>query len=167
MTSTLHNTLFSAIIAAPFGRIGIRADDRAVTEIVYLPAHFPEQPPTNAIAAMAAQQIACYLLNPNMTFDLPLQSVGTAYQQRVWDQIAAIPCGSVLTYGALARQIHSAPRAVGQACGANWYPIVIPCHRVVAASGLGGFAHHDANSGFYTDVKRWLLVHEQVPGVTR
>jgi methylated-DNA-[protein]-cysteine S-methyltransferase len=51
---------------------------------------------------------------------------------------------------------------VGQACGSNWYPLIIPCHRVTAASGIGGFARHDG--GFHQNVKRWLLRHEQVPG---
>ena len=54
--------------------------------------------------------------------------------------------------------LQSAPRAVGQACGSNYFPLVIPCHRVVAAKGLGGFAHH--SSGYLIEVKRWLLQHE-------
>jgi methylated-DNA-[protein]-cysteine S-methyltransferase len=53
---------------------------------------------------------------------------------------------------------------VGQACGANWYPLVIPCHRVTAAGGLGGFANHDDETGFHLGVKRWLLTHEGVAG---
>jgi len=68
----------------------------------------------------------------------------------------------VLTYGQLARQLGSVPRAVGQACGANYFPIVIPCHRVVSSSGIGGFAHH-AEDGFFRNVKRWLLTHEGLP----
>ena len=59
----------------------------------------------------------------------------------------------------IARGLQSMPRAVGQACGQNWFPIVIPCHRVVAANGLGGFAHH-GEEGFHLGVKRWLLRHE-------
>ncbi len=59
------------------------------------------------------------------------------------------------------REIGSVPRAVGQACGANPLPIVIPCHRVVASGGIGGFAHHPGE-GFYRNVKRWLLAHEGV-----
>lgn len=76
--------------------------------------------------------------------------------------IHAIPRGAVLTYGEVARRIASAPRAVGQACGANWFPLVIPCHRVTASGGLGGFARHDG--GFHQEVKRWLLAHEGVTG---
>ncbi|RDS98677.1 methylated-DNA--[protein]-cysteine S-methyltransferase, partial [Burkholderia contaminans] len=84
------------------------------------------------------------------------------FQHRVWDVISDIPPGTVLTYGQVAKRIGSAPRAVGQACGANYFPLVIPCHRVVAAGGLGGFANHDDN-GYYQKVKRWLLAHEGVP----
>ena len=63
----------------------------------------------------------------------------------------------------MARKLRSAPRAVGQACGANWFSLAIPCHRVLAAGGLGGFGRHDAES-FYLGVKRWLLRHEGVAG---
>ena len=99
---------------------------------------------------------------PIIVFDLPLAASGSAYQQRVWAAIAGIPRGQVRTYGDVARLIGSAPRAVGQACGANWFPVVIPCHRVTAAGGLGGFAHHDDATGFHLGVKRWLLAHEGV-----
>jgi methylated-DNA-[protein]-cysteine S-methyltransferase len=96
-----------------------------------------------------------------MRFDLPLAIRGTAFQQRVWRGIAGIGAGHVWTYGQLAREIGSVPRAVGQACGSNPLPIVIPCHRVVASGGIGGFAHHPGE-GFYRNVKRWLLAHEGV-----
>jgi methylated-DNA-[protein]-cysteine S-methyltransferase len=78
----------------------------------------------------------------------------------VWEAIAAIPRGRTLTYGQVAKQVRSAPRAVGQACGANWFPLVIPCHRVVGAKSLGGFGHH--GEGFHLEIKRWLLAHEGV-----
>ena len=84
---------------------------------------------------------------------------GTHFQRRVWAEIAAIPLGQTHTYGQLAKSLKNAPRAVGQACGSNPYPIVVPCHRVVATGGgLGGFARE--RGGFLLDVKRWLLTHE-------
>jgi methylated-DNA-[protein]-cysteine S-methyltransferase len=90
---------------------------------------------------------------------LPLRPSGTAFQRRVWGQIAAIPSHQTRTYGEVAKALHNAPRAVGQACGANPFPLVIPCHRVIATGGgLGGFARH--GGGFLLDVKRWLLAHE-------
>jgi methylated-DNA-[protein]-cysteine S-methyltransferase len=96
--------------------------------------------------------------DPQFRFDLPLASHGTLFQRRVWGKIAAIRAGRTRSYGELARELRSAPRAVGQACGANPLPLVVPCHRVLAAAGIGGFAH--CEGGFHLSVKRWLLAHE-------
>ena len=152
--------MFSAIVEAPFGAVGVRTEAGSVRELVYLPSTFDEKAPGDAIAEKAARQVERYLTEPDFRFDLPLAKVGTEFQHKVWEVIAAIPRGEVLTYGEVAKLIRSAPRAVGQACGANWYPIVIPCHRVTATGGLGGFAHHDDETGFHLNVKRWLLRHE-------
>ena len=156
--------LFSAIVESRFGAVGVRSDGHLVQEIVFLPPAFHEKSPTDAVAERAAVQLERYFADPDYRFDLPLAAVGTAFQQRVWRAISAIPRGEVLTYGDISRAIRSAPRAVGQACGANWFPLVIPCHRVTAAGGLGGFAHSDDDTGFHLGVKRWLLAHEQVAG---
>ena len=152
--------LFSAIVAAPFGAVGIRTEAGSVRELVYLPPHFAEKDARDAAAELAAQQVTQYLVDPDFVFSLPLMEAGSAYQQRVWAAVSAIARGTVRTYGQVARDIGSAPRAVGQACGANWFPLVIPCHRVTAAGGLGGFANHDDEHGFHLSVKRWLLRHE-------
>ncbi|TSD73843.1 MULTISPECIES: methylated-DNA--[protein]-cysteine S-methyltransferase [unclassified Janthinobacterium] len=154
--------LFSAIVAAPFGAMGVRAHDGQVCELVYLPPHFAEKDALDAVSERACQQLARYFRDPDYVIDLPLAASGSAYQQRVWAAISGIARGQVRTYGDVARLIGSAPRAVGQACGANWFPVVIPCHRVTAAGGLGGFAHHDDATGFHLGVKRWLLAHEGV-----
>jgi methylated-DNA-[protein]-cysteine S-methyltransferase len=158
---TKEAAVFNAVIDAPFGKVGIRTGDGAVREIVYLPANTASVEPDCELAARAAEQIERYFESADATFDLPLAlSQGTPFQRRVWDGICAIEAGEVLTYGELARRIGSvSPRAVGQACGDNPFPLVIPCHRVVSASGLGGFAHH-GGEGFFRDVKRWLLAHE-------
>lgn len=160
--SASAHAIFSAIVAAPFGAVGIRTEAGVIRELVYLPKSFAEKEPADALTERAAQQLAEYFQHPDFRFDLPLAAVGTAFQRKVWAQIAAIPCGDVLTYGEVARLVQSAPRAVGQACGANWFPLVIPCHRVTAAGGLGGFSHHDEVDGFHLGVKRWLLAHEGV-----
>ncbi|HEV7815713.1 MAG TPA: methylated-DNA--[protein]-cysteine S-methyltransferase [Janthinobacterium sp.] len=156
--------LFSAIVAAPFGAIGVRSEAGLLRELVYLPPHFEEKDAADAVSERAAAQVRRYFGDPDFPFDLPLPEVGSAFQQKVWRAIAAIPRGAVLSYGQVARQIGSAPRAVGQACGANWFPLVIPCHRVTAAGGLGGFSHHDDETGFHLGVKRWLLAHEGAAG---
>jgi methylated-DNA-[protein]-cysteine S-methyltransferase len=154
--------MFNAVIDAPFGKVGIRTEAGTVREIVYLPDSMRNVEPDSPLAKRAAQQIERYFERASSTFDLPLADVGTAFQQRVWRAICDIAPGVVLTYGQLARQLGSAPRAVGQACGANYFPLVIPCHRVVGSGGIGGFAHHD-DDGYFRKVKRWLLAHEGVP----
>lgn len=152
--------IFNAIVPAPFGALGIRTIDEHVRELVYLPPAFAEKAPDNAIAELVARQVARYLVDADFAFDLPLQPVGTVFQRKVWERINAIPRGSVRTYGQLAKLLESHPRAVGQACGANWFPLIVPCHRVTAAGGLGGFSNHDDEHGFHLSVKRWLLRHE-------
>ena len=89
---------------------------------------------------------------------LPLLIEGTQFQRRLWDALCAIPRGRTLTYGEMARKLGGEARAVGQACGDNKLPIVIPCHRVVAAAGIGGFSH--STGGYLIEAKRWLLMHE-------
>jgi methylated-DNA-[protein]-cysteine S-methyltransferase len=151
--------MYNAVIDAPFGKIGIRVDGARVREIVYLPDAVQNVAPDTALAKETVRQIERYLERASASFDLPLAARGTTFQQRVWQGICAIPSGTVLTYGQLAKEIGSVPRAVGQACGSNPLPIVVPCHRVVASGGIGGFAHHGGD-GFYRTVKRWLLAHE-------
>ena len=150
---------FDAVFATPFGALGVRTADDAIAEIAFLPPETKLLAPRNALAAKAGKQLAAYLSDPKARFDLPLKPAGTEFQRRVWKSIAAIPRGRTLTYGEIAGKLKNAPRAVGQACGRNPFPVVVPCHRVVAADGgLGGFARQ--RGGFLLDVKRWLLEHE-------
>ena len=152
---------FSAVVEFPAMRVGVRTRGEVLAEICYLPRSCALVSPANRLAERAARQFERYLEDPDTAFDLPLARVGTAFQRRVWEAIASIPRGRALTYGQLAKGVRSAPRAVGQACGANWFPLVIPCHRVVGANGLGGFGNH--GEGFHIDIKRWLLQHECCP----
>ena len=143
-------------------RVAVRTRDERVTEICYLPPSAPLLAPRSSLAERAARQLEAYRTDPDAAFDLPLLVEGTAFQRRLWSALCEIPRGKTVTYGELARRL-GAPglemgRAVGQACGDNRLPIVIPCHRVVAANGLGGFAH--ATGGYLLEAKRWLLAHE-------
>lgn len=149
---------YSAVLSLPFGGFGVRADDSAIRELVFLPPGAPTIAPDSLLAERATTQLLAWLDDPDRPFDLPLARRGTPFQQRVWSSIAAIPRGRLRTYGDIAGTLNSAARAVGQACGANPFPIVIPCHRVVAASGLGGFAN--STGGYLLDAKRWLLAFE-------
>ncbi|MDD3884511.1 MAG: methylated-DNA--[protein]-cysteine S-methyltransferase [Gallionella sp.] len=150
---------YQAKISAPFGVLGIRCDDAALYGIDFLPPAAALQPPQDALARQICGQIERYLEIPCHVFDLPLRLNGTAHQLKVWHAMQRIPCGETRAYGALAAELHSAPRAVGQACGANPLPIVVPCHRVLGKAGLGGFMHHAA--GAPLQIKQWLLAHEQ------
>lgn len=160
MKTEQGSDLFNAIVPAPFGAMGIRTQEARLRELVYLPPHYAEKAPDSEVADQAARQIERYLGDPDAHFDLPLFEAGTDFQRKVWDAIGAIPRGNVRTYGQLAKLIGSAPRAVGRACGANWFPLIIPCHRVTASGGLGGFSNQNDENGFHLSVKRWLLRHE-------
>ena len=152
---------FAAVIAAPFGALGLREADGTVTEIVFLPPGTAPVAPSTPASQAAAEWIAAYLADPDTPPpSLPPFPCGTPFQRRVWAAIARIPRGEVRRYADLARELGSVPRAVGQACGANPLPLLIPCHRVVSAQGLGGFAN--ARDGYLLDTKRWLLAHEGV-----
>lgn len=105
-----------------------------------------------------ANKLDAYFAGKLQNFAYPPSTSGTPFQQKVWQAIAAIPYGQVISYGDIARLIGSSPRAVGQACGRNPLPIIIPCHRVVSAGGLGGFSL--SNQDFELNIKRWLLTHE-------
>lgn len=151
---------YEAVLAAPFGRIGILlTDDKdKLHGIDLLPEDHPVQAATSLLAHRVAHALNHYFDNPKSNFDLPLAVFGTPYQTKVWHALTAIPLGQTTTYGQLAHLLGSSPRAVGQACGANPLPIIIPCHRVVASNGRGGFMH--AASGAPLTYKDWLLDHE-------
>jgi len=164
-----------ALINAPFGAVAISsAGGQLAIELLVAPACSHAQvtkASTDALVVQACEQVLNYLRHPALqqstaSFDLPLTQRGTAFQQRVWQAIAAIPLGQVRTYGELAREIGSGPRAVANACGANNLPLLVPCHRVVAQHGLGGFMQ-GKQGGLL--IKQWLLKHEGVrlPGVVR
>lgn len=149
---------YQAQLREPFGVLGIHCSDEALSGITFLASDNVAQPPQNALAREVCAQLTAYFDDADFQFDLPLELSGTAHQLKVWQAMRAIPRGQVRTYGELAALLHSSPRAVGQACGNNPIPIVIPCHRVVGKTGLGGFMHR-ADSGAL-DIKRWLLAHE-------
>ena len=149
---------FQAKFPAPFAVLGIRTAGERVLDIEYLPRGVAPLAPLNKLAAKVCREIERYLDDPEHVFDLPFEYRGTAFQCRVWRQISAIPPGRTLTYKDVARALKTAPRPVGGACGANRIPIVIPCHRVVGANGIGGFmGGHGVDA---LQIKRWLLRHE-------
>ena len=150
--------MFDVVVAFPKMKVGVKTRDARVVEIRYLPPETPVLSPKNALSEKAAGQLERYREDPDTRFDFPVLVEGTDLQKGVWDAMCAIPRGKTRTYGELAKELGADARAIGQACGDNRLPIVIPCHRIVAADGLGGFAH--STSGYLLEVKRWLLMHE-------
>ncbi len=149
---------YQAVLPTPFGCIGIVLANEKLHGIDFLPADYPLQAPDSPLSRRVAAALNHYFDDPGSSFDLPLEILGTAHQVKVWHALIAIRPGHTSTYGQLARLLDSSPRAIGQACGANPLPIIIPCHRVVAANGRGGFMHQV--SGAPLTYKNWLLRHE-------
>jgi len=148
----------NALVETPLGPIGILVKNGVLCGLDLEPDRTittDDAPP-----AMVREQLMAYFEDGNHAFELPLGLQGTAFQRRVWQALREIPSGCTVTYGELAGQLGTGARAVGGACRANPCPIVVPCHRVIAGKGLGGFAG-DAG-GRKLAVKRWLLRHEGV-----
>jgi methylated-DNA-[protein]-cysteine S-methyltransferase len=152
---------FQARLRTPVTTLGISTTAMHVTGVRFLaPSVSALAPRRGSIAHLACVQLNAYLEDPRFEFDLPLAIAGTRHRLAVWEAMQRIPAGATRTYGELARELGSSARAVGGACGANPLPVVVPCHRVIAAGGaLGGFMGARAE-GFELGVKRWLLGHE-------
>ncbi|MEQ1742493.1 MAG: methylated-DNA--[protein]-cysteine S-methyltransferase [Candidatus Nitrotoga sp.] len=150
---------YQAKLPTPFGMLGIRCEADALAGIDFLEPHATPKSPSHAFAREVCEQLQAYFIDPNFHFNLSLKLNGTSHQTKVWQAISAIPTGQTRNYGDLATLLDSSPRAVGQACGANPIPIVIPCHRVVSKSGIGGFMHQ--REGDALDIKCWLLAYEK------
>jgi methylated-DNA-[protein]-cysteine S-methyltransferase len=149
-----------AVLATPLGPVALYwCGDRgqgALTRVVLAADGTRAPPPPHWLA----DAFAGYFENPARPISLPTRPGGTLFQRRVWQAIAAIAPGVTRTYGELAAELGSSARAVGGACRANPCPLVVPCHRIVARRGLGGFAGD--RGGRLLDIKRWLLAHEGV-----
>jgi methylated-DNA-[protein]-cysteine S-methyltransferase len=151
---------YDAVVSFPGFSLGICCGGESIEAIDFLEP-CDERGGGQPLAQAAVRQLRGYLKDASFKFSLPLAPAGTVFQQRVWSGIAAIPAGKTRSYGELADALKSSARAVGTACGANPYPVVVPCHRVIAANGgLGGFAGQ--RGGFLLDAKRWLLHHEGI-----
>ncbi len=147
------------IYLSPLGPLHLREAHDRITHLDWGPAVQTgllgdAEPPNDDTPLLnrAVHQLNAYFFCGLRYFDLPLAPAGTAFQRAVWQQMQAIPYGETRTYGEIARWLRNAPRPVGTACGRNPIPIIIPCHRVVASDGLGGYS---GDGG--ADTKHWLL----------
>lgn len=150
---------YDAVIAAPFGRLGIRTSAGRLTDVDFVSPRVPLAPARDAFTRRVCRALRAYFTDARRRPRLPLQLEGSEHQRRVWRALMRIAPGRVHSYGELARRLRSSPRAVGGACRTNPIPVVVPCHRVVGADGLGGFMGR--RRGNALKIKRWLLAHEQ------
>ena len=141
-----------AATRTPLGRIGLVEEGGAITRLLWDAENTGFR---SDVLKEGLRQLEAFFNGDLHTFNLPLAPVGTEFQQAVWDRLLAIPFRATRTYGDLALSLASPARPVASACGANPIPIIIPCHRVVAADGLGGYS---GLGGIETKV--WLLKHE-------
>jgi len=126
------------------GKISISDDGEGSIDGIYLPnSNLPFKDCREcSVMIEAAYQIDEFLTGKRTKFDLPIKAEGTDFQKSVWDELCKIPYGETTSYSQIAKNIGrpNAYRAVGNACGANHIPLIIPCHRVIASNGLGGFS---------------------------
>lgn len=152
---------YNAVIDSPVGPLGIRLENDALTAVDFVSAARPRRSADTPSARAIVAALKSYFRNGVIdTAGLPLAPEGTAFQKKVWRALQRIPNGKTVTYGELARRLGSSPRAVGNACRANPIPVLIPCHRVVSATGVGGYM--GATSGRRLSIKYSLLEHEAV-----
>ena len=134
---------------SPIGPLSVAEEDGAIVSLDW--GWGSQQSPTQLLER-ARDRLQAYFDGDIAPFDLPLAPAGTAYQRRVWAALCTVPRGAVWTYGRLACAAGGSPRSIGGAMGRNPIPIIIPCHRVVAGDGPGGYS---GAGGLAT--KRYLL----------
>ena len=143
------------LIDSPVGPLLLVEDGGQLAEIRFADGDEPDRDSTSLLMRVQ-KQIDEFFAGTRRKFDLPLVPARTAFQQRVREAMISIPWGQTLSYGEIAHMAGGAPRAVGQACGANMLPLVVPCHRVLAANGIGGYSGAKG-----LDTKRFLLALEK------
>jgi methylated-DNA-[protein]-cysteine S-methyltransferase len=152
---------YDAIFTTDIATIGIQLDDSKLIKVDYLTRKNNKRP-TSKLAENIQNKIERYLKNKSkvdsLKIDVKLDV--TPFQEKVLNQLVLIPYGETKTYGEIAKKLKTSPRAVGNACRRNPVPIVIPCHRVVASKGLGGYS--GATEGETQNIKRQLLKLEGI-----
>jgi len=156
---------YDLLYDSPAGQLGVSINAESITKIIWLEQDVlessdvsPSKPINRKLKKKIISALDDYFESGLINTEISLYPEGTLFQQKVWQALKKIPPGTVKTYGDVARELQTSSRAVGQACRRNNIPLFIPCHRVVAAQGIGGFM------GGYRHVerKRWLLQHEGI-----
>ena len=147
------------IINSPIGQLGIVAIDDTLWSILFIGRRRSvSRGRASNFVKEVARQLTCYFDNPRWVFQLKTHTEATAYQRKVWTYLYKIAVGKTQTYGTVAKNLCSGPRAVARACATNPLPLIVPCHRVVGVSGLCGYGY--SGNSRMLDKKQWLLNHE-------
>ncbi len=157
----MHDTVvFDGLYESPVGWLGIKLEGNSLIELDWLENDTPcrNMRSKNPVIKKICTSLDTYFRSTSPPVMPALSPEGTRFQQRVWQALQKIPFGAVKTYGELAAELNTSSRAVGQACRRNPISILIPCHRVVAANGIGGYM---GNTG-HIHIKQWLLHHEDI-----
>lgn len=145
------------VVEGPVGKVWVESDGELITRVSFDALKVRHAKPPKVLVD-AGKQLEAYFKRKRKHFDLPLQRTGTRFQKLVWEAIDEIRFGDTRTYKAIADRIggKAIARTVGNACGSNPLPIIVPCHRVIASDGLlTGYV-----GGLWR--KKWLLEHEGV-----
>lgn len=146
------------IINSPIGKLGFTTKANKLITIEFLPETTSITTINHPFNKTIYTQLEDFFKGKIKQFVLPFQLNGTEHQKKVWHALTEIPYGQTTSYGELAKKLNSSPRAIGNACRCNPIPVIIPCHRVVAKNGIGGYSG-DTKGGKLT-IKEWLLQHE-------
>ena len=158
-------TSYTAVLPSPVGYLGLQIEGKKLSGLEFLGKRLHTELSkiaannTAEVAVEIRQALDAYFSDPYNIKPPGTILSGTEFQKKVWRILSLIKPGQTRTYGDIALQLNSSPRAVGNACRSNPVPIFIPCHRVVAASGRGGFMGH--TTGEPLEIKEWLLTHEK------
>jgi methylated-DNA-[protein]-cysteine S-methyltransferase len=151
---------FVASMPTPLGMLGLCSTVDGLCGVGFLADDAPARRPTDPLLLETMLRVEAYFAGATADFsDLPLAPAGTAFQHRVWAALRTIAPGHTRRYGELAAELRTAARAIGGACRANPLLLIVPCHRVVASTGDGGFM--GASDGDWPRRKQQLLAHEQ------
>lgn len=153
--------MYQAVVNTPIVPLALFASERYLLRIEFLSDNVTSLPKLchPPILREAIEWLVHYFVFQFEQDKVSLKAEGTPFQKKVWRKIQKIPMGETRSYGEIAKSLQTSPRAVGMACRMNPLPIIVPCHRVVAQNGLGGFS--GKKSGILLEVKRWLLAHEK------
>lgn len=150
---------YTAIITSPCGMLGILDNGKSVQAINFLYDKAGKRSPRTPLAKQTAIQLQHFFDDASFCFDLPVTHAISPFQLSVRKAMLTIPVGETRSYGSVAKQLSSCARAVAGACRRNPVPIIVPCHRIVAANGIGGFS--GALDGSPLETKQWLLEYER------